>query len=66
MRKLIGLVSIGAMILSMCAFLFALPESVSAVAPSYPDQGCVNGVNNSGLYIYADRSQSNGSFHPDI
>ena len=36
--------------------LFSTPQKAKASDPSYPDQGCVNGVNNTGLYTWADSS----------
>jgi len=56
MRKTGVFLAISTIVLFSCSVIFTSPSKVRAVDPSYPDQGCVNGVQDSGLYTYADHS----------
>jgi len=56
MRNVIGLISIVGMLLMAYSFLFFATEKVAAIDPSYPDQGCVNGVQNSGVSTWASQT----------
>lgn len=56
MKRFISVVMIALMVLSFFSILVSAPKTSLATDPSYPDQGCVNGVNNTGLYTWADKS----------
>jgi len=55
MGKTIRLIATFSIIFSSFTLLLT-SGSVKASDPSYPDQGCVNGVNNTGIYTWADQS----------
>lgn len=55
MRKFYYLVSLVAVVF-FSSLVFLLPSSVKASDPSYPDQGCANGVQNSGIYTWASQT----------
>ncbi len=54
-RTICGLISV-LFLLSVWASAYSIPKIAKATDPSYPDQGCVNGVQNSGLYVMTDYS----------